>query len=64
LVPYVKVQARIFLKQTEIPPYCFIQSSNDSQNPMRYIDTAMEFARKNINPIAPPNSGPKKDIFG
>jgi hypothetical protein len=30
---------------------------------MRYIDTAMELARKNINPMAPPNSGPKENIY-
>ncbi len=40
-----------------------IDTSSDSQNPMRYIDTAMELARKNINPMAPPNSGPKENIF-
>jgi hypothetical protein len=26
---------------------------------MRYIETAMELAKKNIRPMAPPNSGPK-----
>jgi len=36
-----------------------MQSRRDSQNPIRYIETAMELARKNIRPIAPPNSGPK-----
>jgi hypothetical protein len=35
-------------------------SKNDSQNPMRCMATAIDWARTNIRPIAPPNSGPKK----
>ena len=33
-------------------------SSRDSQKPITYMATAIEFARVNISPIAPPNSGP------
>ena len=43
-----------------MPPYCFMQSSNDSQNPIKYMDTAIELAKKNRRPMAPPNSGPEK----
>ena len=35
-----------------------MQSRKLSANPIMYIATAMEFARVNIRPMAPPNSGP------
>jgi hypothetical protein len=37
-----------------------MQSSNDSEKQMRLNATLIELAKKNISPIAPPNSGPEK----
>lgn len=34
------------------------QSTKLSQNPTTYIEQATAFARENIRPIDPPNSGP------
>jgi hypothetical protein len=45
------------------PPYWCRQSRSDSQKPIRYIATAIELAKKNINPMAPPNSGPGGQIL-
>ncbi len=39
-----------------------IDTKKDSQNPMRCIATAIDWARTNIRPIAPPNSGPRNKI--
>ena len=57
-MPMIRTSWSLTEVMPAMPPYCFMQSSNDSQNPMRYIETAMELARKNIRPMAPPNSGP------
>lgn len=41
------------------PPWSSVSMSRrDSQNPITYMATAIEFASVNIRPIAPPNSGP------
>ncbi len=40
--------------------YCSSMSSKASTKPIKYMETAMELARVNIRPIAPPNSGPKR----
>lgn len=39
-------------------PFDFKQSTMLSQNPTTYIEQATAFAKENISPIAPPNSGP------
>jgi hypothetical protein len=33
-------------------------SNNASTKPIKYIETAIELARVNMRPMAPPNSGP------
>ena len=38
--------------------YSLSMSFKESQNPMMYIDTAIELAMVNMIPMAPPNSGP------
>jgi len=38
--------------------YWYNMSNRESQKPIVYIDTAMEFAMVNMIPMAPPNSGP------
>ncbi len=38
---------------------CCSMSIRASQKPIRYMDTAMELARVNMRPMAPPNSGPR-----
>ena len=57
-MPMMRTSFNLTEVMPAMPPYCFMQSSSDSQKPMRYIETAMELARKNISPMAPPNSGP------
>jgi len=58
-MPMIRMSFSLRVVMPWMPPYCFMQSRSDSQNPMRYIETAMELAKKNIRPMAPPNSGPK-----
>ena len=38
---------------------CCSMSIRASQKPIRYMETAMELARVNMRPMAPPNSGPR-----
>lgn len=39
-------------------PFAFKQSTILSQNPTTYMEQATAFAKENISPIEPPNSGP------
>lgn len=38
--------------------FVFKQSTMLSQNPTTYMEQATAFAKENISPIEPPNSGP------